>query len=201
MNLYLCSTEPLPGVRGIRLRISEAGQRLSWQVVVDGLARESGIHEMLTGAIRGTRWPAVFFECTPLRRGTLDLPFEAVVLDAPNLASLRPDPTPFRRVLDPLQDRPEVTTIRNVSGDAMLVVPAPAGPAANYTHLAAFLRTAADVQLRAFWRTTGERLQQHLDTSEEPVWLNTSGLGVAWTHLRLDLRPKYYKHAPFRKAP
>ena len=30
------------------------------------------------------------------------------------------------------------------------------------------------------------------------LWLSTSGLGVAWLHLRLDHEPKYYQYAPYR---
>jgi hypothetical protein len=34
---------------------------------------------------------------------------------------------------------------------------------------------------------------------EEPRWLSTSGLGVFWLHVRLDQRPKYYAHTPYRR--
>ncbi len=27
-----------------------------------------------------------------------------------------------------------------------------------------------------------------------------AGLGVAWLHIRLDDRPKYYRHAPYARA-
>jgi hypothetical protein len=29
------------------------------------------------------------------------------------------------------------------------------------------------------------------------MWLSTSGLGVAWLHIRLDSTPKYYQHQPY----
>ena len=31
----------------------------------------------------------------------------------------------------------------------------------------------------------------------KPVWLSTSGMGVAWLHFRLDQRPKYYTYRAF----
>lgn len=34
-----------------------------------------------------------------------------------------------------------------------------------------------------------------------PVWISTSGLGVPWLHVRIDDRPKYYQHAPYRTWP
>ena len=33
-----------------------------------------------------------------------------------------------------------------------------------------------------------------------PIWLSTAGHGVAWLHVRLDSRPKYYLHAPYREG-
>jgi len=36
---------------------------------------------------------------------------------------------------------------------------------------------------------------------EAYFWLSTSGLGIAWLHVRLDERPKYYTHAPYRSPP
>ena len=37
--------------------------------------------------------------------------------------------------------------------------------------------------------------------NDVPVWTSTSGLGVYWLHVRLDSRPKYYQHQPFKKWP
>ncbi len=33
-----------------------------------------------------------------------------------------------------------------------------------------------------------------------PRWLNTSGLGVPWLHVRIDSRPKYITYRPYRDA-
>jgi hypothetical protein len=34
----------------------------------------------------------------------------------------------------------------------------------------------------------------------QPIWLSTAGMGVAWLHIRLDERPKYYSHKPYAVA-
>lgn len=34
--------------------------------------------------------------------------------------------------------------------------------------------------------------------SGNPVWLSISGLGVYWLRIRLDARPKYYQHLPYK---
>ena len=36
--------------------------------------------------------------------------------------------------------------------------------------------------------------------NEIPVWLSTAGGGVAWLHVRLDDRPKYYSYAPYKNV-
>ncbi|KAL7575598.1 hypothetical protein ACA910_020166 [Epithemia clementina (nom. ined.)] len=33
--------------------------------------------------------------------------------------------------------------------------------------------------------------------ANQPVWLSTSGMGIAWLHMRLDQVPKYYTYTPF----
>jgi len=33
-----------------------------------------------------------------------------------------------------------------------------------------------------------------------PPWVSTAGMGVPWLHVRLDTRPKYYRHAPYRSV-
>jgi hypothetical protein len=47
-------------------------------------------------------------------------------------------------------------------------------------------------------RATGAAVAARL--SARPLWLSTSGLGVAWLHVRLDSRPKYYSYAPYRRS-
>ena len=33
---------------------------------------------------------------------------------------------------------------------------------------------------------------------DRPVWLSTAGMGIAWLHIRLDDRPKYYGYREYR---
>jgi len=89
-----------------------------------------------------------------------------------------------------------VASFPNLGGDATLIAPCPDAAAGPYPHLAAFCRRAPKRQLLAFWKAVGEALADSL--SARPLWLSTSGLGVAWLHARLDSTPKYYTHAPYR---
>jgi hypothetical protein len=78
-------------------------------------------------------------------------------------------------------------------------VPAPRADRAHYGHLAAFVRGAPPDQVDAFWAEVARAARSRV--SSEPLWISTAGLGVAWPHLRLDSRPKYYRHAAYHKPP
>merc|ERR1712079_797856 len=40
-----------------------------------------------------------------------------------------------------------------------------------------------------------------MDTTTDPWWFSTSGDGVAWLHMRIDPRPKYYNHVQYKDRP
>lgn len=150
-------------------------------------AFRSHFNQLLADApARAFRWetPAVTGE-------TLTRPFEFVLLDDPAL-----DRTPDRAAFADQFGDGEVVTFPNLGGDAVLVVPCPLAAAANYGHLAAFARGAPESQRDALWRAVGAALRRCV--GETPVWLSTAGAGVAWLHVRLDDRPKYYGHAAYR---
>jgi uncharacterized protein DUF6940 len=88
-----------------------------------------------------------------------------------------------------------VASFGNLGRDAVLVAPCPGGPGSNFSHLASFNRTAPVAQQDALWQAVGEAMTKRI--GRRPVWLSTAGLGVGWLHVRLDDRPKYYRHLPY----
>ena len=136
---------------------------------------------------------AVFWEVRPVTVSTLDAAFEYVLIDAPSLVSTVPDPRAFGARFDA---RATVVDFENLGRDATLVVPCPVDADTGYGHLVAFVRSARPAQVDALWRRVFGLVTQHL--SDAPLWVNTSGLGVAWLHVRLDTFPKYYNHAAYR---
>lgn len=86
----------------------------------------------------------------------------------------------------------------NLRGDALLVVPSPRTGNDAYGHLAAFLRHAPHQQLDEFWPVVSTAVKSRL--GDHPLWLSTAGGGVAWLHVRLDSRPKYYGYSPYKTA-
>ena len=93
-----------------------------------------------------------------------------------------------------------VIAFPNLGNDAILVVPLPTDqrPAADYVHLAAFVRRAPAEQVHELWRVVGAAMEARL--SDQPLWLSTAGMGVAWLHVRLDTRPKYYGFDEYREG-
>jgi len=135
---------------------------------------------------------AFFWEHPPLCNNNIDSDAEFVLLDSPALAGLGPDPEPFRSHFKSDND---IVSFRSLGGDALLIAPRPCEPLAACAHLAAFVRGAPRAQVQQLWRETGRAVRETL--SERNMWLSTSGLGVAWLHMRLDSYPKYYQHSPY----
>ena len=118
-------------------------------------------------------------------------------MDAPRLVGTPPDARDFAEHLQAAEG--PVATFPNLGGDARLVVPRSA-VATGHAHLAAFVRTAPPPSVDALWVGVGEALAAWRREGRGPVWLSTSGLGVPWVHVRLDARPKYYVHTPYRRG-
>lgn len=181
------------------LHLLESGAPLSWSAVFRGLQTDPALRDALTGALLEAPFAAVYWEARPVAPADIDAPFESVVLDAPALADVRADVSPFAVPLVGAR-APVVRAFRNLGGDATLVVPAPSEDPRGYPHLAAFLRAAPRAQAQALWATVGGAVETWLLTRGRPVWVSTAGLGVSWLHVRLDTRPKYVKWPAYRAA-
>lgn len=142
-------------------------------------------------ALANLPYSAFRWEMPPLTRETLAHPFEFVALDSPWLER-DADPLAFAEHFLPTEP---VVAFPNLSGDSTLIVPCPTGPPAAYAHLAAFVRHAPEEQQHALLALVGKTVEAQL--SDTPLWLSTAGAGVAWLHVRLDKRPKYYGYAPY----
>ena len=158
------------------------------------LWRDDGFADWYSALLNESPFTAWFWEHPPLTETTSDAHAEFVLVEAPMLARMRPDPAPFRTYFA----AGEIAVFRNLGGDAILVAPPP-DDSPGYAHLAAFLRGAGSARARALWRTLAATVVDAI--ADEPVWLSTSGLGVAWPHVRLDSSPKYYQHRPYRRRP
>jgi hypothetical protein len=142
------------------------------------------------------RYPGMFFEVPPMIPENLQQPFECVLISAPKFKSFSPSTSFF----EPYFTAPALaTSFLNLGGDTLLVSPNPlAGrPLKYYTHLGIFMAKAQDDQKRGFWKLVAENYEERIK-ERKPVWLSTEGSGVYYLHIRLDPRPKYYHHTPYR---
>jgi hypothetical protein len=192
------ATENAP-TAAYRYRIHADGAPMSWRNVLDGLADSDPFRRQFCEFIRACPFDACFWETPAVSAPTVDRDFEYVVVDAPVLARLSPSAAPFSAHFRAADVDEEIVSFANLGGDAWLIVPLPVGPDAAYPHLIAFARHAPPQQQRALWRTAANEVRRKL--TSHPLWLSTSGLGVAWLHLRIDRSPKYYTYPPYRSTP
>lgn len=145
-----------------------------------------------TDLLKRSRDLAYFWEHPPLTNASFGNGAEFVMIDAPTLDSMCPNAEAFRSYFV----NSEVVTFTNLRGDATLIAPSPCDSTSTYPHLGAFLEKAPCSQIADLWQSVGRAVCGAL--SDKPIWLSTSGLGVAWLHIRLDSTPKYYQYVPYR---
>ena len=182
------------GVR--RVAVARDEGPLSYGAVIGLWQTSEPFRSFFAGLLAEPPYAAYLWETPPVTEASASQPFEFIVADSPVLASMPPEPEAFAAYFVPSAP---IASFANLGRDAWLVAPAPDGPADDYAHLAAFARKAPADQQHALWQAVGDAAAERL--SDIPFWLSTSGLGIAWLHVRLDERPKYYTYAPYRRGP
>jgi hypothetical protein len=191
--MYASITEKLRS--GRKYRLFEGDAPLPFRRFFERLASDEAFADWFCCTLAEFEGAAFYWELPPLTAATLDRDAEFVLIEAPTLARFAPERAPFAEHFRRARGE-DVIVFPNLGGDAIMVVPCPRGPDEHYPHLAAFLRGADKQQLRALWRVTAQEMLRRVGT--RPTWLSTAGGGVAWLHVRLDSRPKYYCHDPCR---
>lgn len=172
------------------------GSRLSYGDALRGILDEVAFREEIIDVLSRSPFEAFFWELPPVSADSLESAFEFVLCDAPGLARVNAEPEAFAEHFAG-SENDGVVVFENLGGDATLVVPCPRTESNHYTHLAAFVRAADRSQVDAlFQRVAVEALER---IGKRPLWLSTAGMGISWLHVRLDSRPKYYCHAPYRR--
>lgn len=187
--MYAASVESLENGRVLRHRLLREGTALCYCDVLALWAAQADFRSFFIELLSEVPYSAYRWETPAVSHESIHRQFEFVLLDSPGL-SRDAEPETFARHFSSNKSNAEVVVFQNLGKDATLVVPCPLSQAATYAHLAVFMRTAPDSQKHALWRTVGETVKQ--DITQQPLWLSTAGAGVAWLHVRLDSRPKYY---------
>lgn len=145
-------------------------------------------------ALSGITFQAYQWETPPVTSSIADRLFEFVIHNSPGI-DLPSDPGPFRQYFSSSDDEPDIAVFNNLGNDAKLIAPAPLQQELNYSHIGVFTGEAPIRQQHRLWQRVGEVTEELI--SNDPLWLNTAGGGVAWLHVRLDSRPKYYRYVPY----
>jgi hypothetical protein len=178
---------------GLRFAVERDSQPATFKDVVDAWQIDASFREWFNSLLADVPFTAFRWETPAVTISTVTRPFEFVILDAPGLAR-RLEPDAFEQHF--AGAKAGVVVFPNLGGDALLVVPCPIAEPSAYGHLAAFVRLAPNEQRHSLWQLVGETMARRI--AAEPVWLSTAGAGVSWLHVRLDNRPKYYGHGPYR---
>jgi hypothetical protein len=192
--MWTSQRDYLEPVGTLRLRFSAGHDCLSYADFLRALAEDASFRELIQDEMRAAPFIAFRWETPPLTSANIDQPFECLLHDSPGL-DVRADPTDFEAYFQP---GAEVVNFQNLGADALLIVPCPISKSANYSHIAAFHRSAPFTQQHAFWIVVAQTVLTRL--GPQPLWLSTAGGGVDWLHMRLDDRPKYYRYLPWREA-
>ena len=183
-----------------RIAFEANGWQLTRAEVLALWKSDDAFRQAFSDCLAGQPLDGFAWETPPWTKAGLRLPFECIVADSPALAREGANVRPFAAELAAGPEGAEIVTFRNLGGDAELVVPRDLGGEGDYAHLASFLRTAPATQIHDAWRLTAVGIEAWRERGR-PFCVSTAGLGVAWVHIRIDSRPKYYRHRPYRTPP
>lgn len=192
---YQIQSMPLDHRSVLQFRVLCDDRPASVRDVFDALTQHDSFHDELTQACIASDFTAARFETPAATNGTLDDPFEFVLVDSPGL-DREPDASPFSQQFADSDPDQSVIVFPNLRGDSTMIVPRPIHADSPYTHLLEFLRNAPVEQTRALWTQAGLSMLEQIN--DQPLWLSTAGGGVPWLHLRIDPRPKYYSYEPYK---
>ena len=180
-----------------KVSLYEGETPLSYEKVISLWKDSAEFRTFYFSILQDSSFDAFFWENPPLARSTINQPYEFVLTDSPQLARITADSSPFLDHFNPASTDQTVITISNLGHDAELIVPCPVVEHSHYTHIASFVRNAPESQQHDLIKSMSSLLGERVN--DKPTWLSTSGLGVYWLHIRLDIRPKYYSYQPYRQ--
>lgn len=193
--MWTIHSKSLANDRGLHFTITRNGIQATYSDVLFAWRDSQEFRTLFNSELAKTPYRAFRWESPAVTQATIDRPFECVLLDSP-LLDRRPDAQAFAEHF--VGHAADVVAVPNLGGDAILVIPRRLVEESAYVHLATFVRSAPEMQRDALWRQIVESMLERLN--DKPVWLSTAGAGVAWLHVRLDDRPKYYVYGPYRSV-
>lgn len=193
MNIFELKTELLQGGQVYKYSMFSEGIQLEYRQVLTYWQECEDFRRFFANSLSDTPFSAFRWETPGVSKETLQQPFECVVVNSPEL-DRGVDMKAFK---DYILKPESAVSVENQSGDALLIIPTVKTAAEVYVHLATFLRGASE-QKYEIWSLVSQAMLERLQ--KRKVYLSTAGGGVAWLHIRLDNRPKYYAFQAYRQS-
>ncbi len=179
-----------------RHRITSDGVVLAYSTVLDLWREDEKFRSFFTKVLASSPFDGFRWETPAISKSTVERPFEFVLINSPGFCARETDTYAYARYFTDNDCNAGIVTFANLGGDATLVAPSPRTSNTAYGHLAAFVRDAPAPQRDSIWRILSA--QVHSKLGRKPIWISTAGGGVAWLHVRIDSRPKYYGYEPYK---
>lgn len=179
----------------IRFSILKEDEPLTFQEVFNLWEKEAAFIKFYVNALISIDYTAFYWEHPALKTAYLEKRYECILQRSQPLEHLPINEKVFSDYIYSVED---VVDFMNLGKNARLVVPTKKSEEAIYNHLGKFIRLAEEQQVISVFNRIGKVVKLELE-NQEFIWLNTAGLGVIWTHIRMDTRPKYYKTANYRR--
>lgn len=196
--MFDATIDTIEPARVMRYQLIRDGIALTYSDVLALWQQEVKFRSFYTRLLADSPFSAYRWETPALTQSTANNSFEFVLLNCPEFCSRPTDAKTYENYFAADDTDRGIVSFTNLGGDATLIVPSPRTERDAYGHLAAFVRRAPTSQLESFWRIIGAAAQSCI--GDNPIWLNTAGDGVAWLHVRLDSRPKYYGYSPYKQV-
>lgn len=197
-DMFNATIDHIEPDRIAQYRLKHDAVALSFSDVLDLWQTNLDFRNYYTNLLASSPFSAYRWETPALTAENASQPFQFVLLNSPAFTSRKTDQATYKSYFTDEDTAQGVVSFTNLGGDATLVIPSPRTDISAYGHLAAFMRHAPRVQVDAFWRIISITVSSKL--GHGPLWLSTAGGGVAWLHVRLDTRPKYYGYSPYKTA-
>lgn len=167
---------------------------ITWEQAAGLLENDVNFVDFIIDILRKSPYNAYFWE-TPA--ATSNQTFNFVIIESKHLHA-KANPSAFQDHIENIYKTNKVVVFQSLSKDAYLIVPGENAPTDIYAHIASFIRGAPEEQIRHLFKTIGSNIR-HFISSNNKIWLSTSGLAVPWVHVRMDTKPKYYHYTPYTK--
>jgi hypothetical protein len=173
---------------------NEKEEPVSFADFFAGLSEYSRSRSIVLDALNSCLYLGMRWEFPAMTFNKLNDPCEFVLINCPALLRKPANSSAFKKYF---KRGVNVVSFPNLGGDSTLVV-CQINVKDEYAHLKSYLSQANEEQTHDFLKTISFEFLKKVNKSKSPLWLNTAGLGVSWLHMRIDTRPKYYWHKPYK---